>query len=315
MMFVPRAYSQPIPRTIAARHSPAGQVTSSPLSVELVADPFSAEMLTSVSKSDQPINPLTNHPFDVSSPLVSQLFNIFHPSDPISYRMEPLISPAMKTLKPHPLPYTKKSILGTIGQQSITGIAQNVGQSVSGLWSSLSAGIASSMLNRTLGLSSADVANMSHAPAAVRTGGRVAAGDAEAPPPVDSTAEGMGNDAPPASTLVEEREIETLFSQFENSRRNTKPSSDGDADDGTSTHNATGDARAAARVRREEHKVRALNHNGRVDYCIQEGALDFNPITTIASHMSYWADEDVNHFILTQLLSRRPRQPDGPSVS
>lgn len=32
--------------------------------------------------------------------------------------------------------------------------------------------------------------------------------------------------------------------------------------------------------------------------------LDFNPMNTIASHLSYWADEDVSHFIQSQLLSR-----------
>ena len=34
-------------------------------------------------------------------------------------------------------------------------------------------------------------------------------------------------------------------------------------------------------------------------------ALDFNPINTIASHLQYWQDEDVTHFIVSQLLSRR----------
>jgi hypothetical protein len=35
------------------------------------------------------------------------------------------------------------------------------------------------------------------------------------------------------------------------------------------------------------------------------GALDFNPINTIASHMSYWQDEDVSHFLCSQLLCNR----------
>lgn len=34
-------------------------------------------------------------------------------------------------------------------------------------------------------------------------------------------------------------------------------------------------------------------------------ALDFNPINTIASHMCYWQDEDVTHFMLSQMLSNR----------
>lgn len=40
-------------------------------------------------------------------------------------------------------------------------------------------------------------------------------------------------------------------------------------------------------------------------------ALDFNPINTIASHLGYWADEDVNHFILSQLLSNKGKDTKG----
>jgi len=35
------------------------------------------------------------------------------------------------------------------------------------------------------------------------------------------------------------------------------------------------------------------------------GAFDISLIASIASHLTYWADEDVNHFILSQILSRR----------
>ena len=58
------------------------------------------------------------------------------------------------------------------------------------------------------------------------------------------------------------------------------------------------------KLRREEAKVRRLNSNGRVDYAIQEGAFDINLLAAIASHLSYWADEDVSHFMISQLLSR-----------
>jgi hypothetical protein len=36
--------------------------------------------------------------------------------------------------------------------------------------------------------------------------------------------------------------------------------------------------------------------------------LDINPLNTIASHISYWSDEDVSHFILSQLLANRDRE-------
>jgi len=38
------------------------------------------------------------------------------------------------------------------------------------------------------------------------------------------------------------------------------------------------------------------------------GAFDISLIASIASHLSYWADEDVNHFMLSQMLSRTRRR-------
>lgn len=136
-------------RTIAARRQPNSLPSESPLNPEV--DPFLA--------IEQRLSPVTGLPFSVSSPKMAQLFNIFHPSDPIAYRLEPLISPAMSSLKPQALPYTKKGIFGAVAPQGLSGIGVKVGQSVSGLWSSFSANIASSLLNRSLGFTSEDVAN------------------------------------------------------------------------------------------------------------------------------------------------------------
>ena len=35
------------------------------------------------------------------------------------------------------------------------------------------------------------------------------------------------------------------------------------------------------------------------------GAFDISLIAAVASHLSYWADEDVSHFVISQLLSRQ----------
>ena len=136
-------------RTIAARRQPNALPSESPLDPEYEADPFYAG-------PDHRLSPVTGLPFSVSSPRMAQLFN---PSDPIAYRLEPLISPAMSSLKPQALPYTKKGIFGTVAPQGLSGIGVKVGQSVSGLWSTFSANIASSLLNRSLGFSSEDVAS------------------------------------------------------------------------------------------------------------------------------------------------------------
>lgn len=38
---------------------------------------------------------------------------------------------------------------------------------------------------------------------------------------------------------------------------------------------------------------------------VSRGVFDISLIASIASHLSYWGDEDVNHFVISQLLSRQ----------
>lgn len=40
---------------------------------------------------------------------------------------------------------------------------------------------------------------------------------------------------------------------------------------------------------------------------VLRGAFDISLIASIASHLTYWGDEDVNHFMLSQMLSRKSR--------
>ncbi len=264
-------------RTIGARRFPGSLPSESPLNPELVNDPF---LTAGAASQDQHVSAITGLPFSVSSPKVSQLFNIFHPSDPISYRLEPLISPAMSSLKPQALPYTKKGIFGSVAPQGLTGIGAKVGQSVSGLWSSLSAGIASNLLNRSLGLTQEDVANFtassqSQSPGA---GTNIAGGvisdvtalgektnarkrqlaDTRGGPPVTVS----GNDV----TLLDD-ELETLYSKFQKKQADL---TEDDKTEGLLRESLADEEAKAQRLRREEVKVRALNRNGRVDYSIQE---------------------------------------------
>ncbi|KAK4152135.1 DDHD domain-containing protein [Chaetomidium leptoderma] len=335
-------------RTISARNLPNALPSESPLNPDYMDDPFLDP--PSQSYANERVSPVTGLPFSVSSPKVGQLFNVFHPSDPISYRVEPLISPVMTTLKPQVLPYTKKGIFDSVAPQGLTGIGAKVGQSVSGLWSSLSAGIASNLLNRSLGLSNEDVAKITASqqaqqaqqqkqqkqqqqqqqqhPSSPGAGTNIAAGviaeskalsDAERS---EKTAERMRQLASGAAsggagaTLIE-HDLETLFSRFQKNRVDMgAKDEEKDNDRGKGATRATlgheqwlEEEKKAQRLRREEMKIRALNRNGRVDYCIQESVLDFNPINTIASHMSYWADEDVSHFMLSQMLASKARTP------
>ncbi|KAF1838429.1 DDHD-domain-containing protein [Decorospora gaudefroyi] len=258
------------------------------------------------------------HAFDIttSSPLCKQMFNIFHPTDPISYRIEPLISPAMSALKAQPLPYTKKGIFGAPASQGFTGLGQRVGQGVTDFWTSLGSGIASGLLNRSLGISGTDMANASAQ--AQRTSRPLNANSNRSLVPglnepasafiseerrrrlgQETIAEGEDGEHPP--TLIE-GDIETLFAGFQR-RRQSQQSEDGNRDVEKDLEWQELEEKSR-KLKKEEMKVRGLNGNGRVDYSIQEGAFDISLLASIASHMTYWTDEDVAHFMISQLLAR-----------
>jgi hypothetical protein len=171
----------------------------------------------------------------------------------------------MSSLKPQVLPYTKKSLFGSVAPQGLTGIGAKVGQSVtqgvSGLWSSLSAGIANSMLNRSLGLTNEDVANMSAN--AAPSDERSEQTNQKKQKLAEASANGQngsGNDP----TLIDD-DLETLYSKFQKTRQDlSKEEKDEDARDWVE------EEKKSRKFRREEMKVRAMNRNGRVDYSIQE---------------------------------------------
>ena len=243
-------------RKIAGRQSIKNKPVPSPLNPDSMDDPFLGPASTqsgdiSSAKDSEIIT------IGVSSPKCSQLYNIFHPADPIAYRIEPLVSSAMAGLKPQPLPYTKKGIFGMQGQ-GITGISARVGQSVSGFWSNITSGVANSLLNRSLGLtgegqisSSNSVTNPQIQPKPV--GAAAAAASA-------NTEQAEDPERPP--TLIDS-ELETLYAGFEKRRRSHQ------ADESESAAWMEAEDRAK-RLKREEAKVRALNSNGRVDFSVQE---------------------------------------------
>ena len=205
----------------------------------------------------------------ISSPKCAQLFNIFHPADPIAYRIEPLISNAMSPLKPQPLPYTKKGIFGAQGQ-GFSNIGAMVSQSVGGMWTNLTSGVASSLLNRSLGLSGdgqvASSQSFSAPQLQTRRENSISAGGG-----TNITAGGvLSEEKRPAEehppTLLDADKI-TLYTEFEEKRKALQ--SDGSRDFGENPEWMEAERRSR-RLRLEETKVRALNSNGRVDFSIQE---------------------------------------------
>lgn len=268
-------------RRIAARSTLKYKSAQTPLSPDAMDDPFlgaSVDQFTTAAKEPSEILSIT-----VSSPKCKQLFNIFHNADCIAYRLEPLISRSMSALKPQPLPYTKKGYFGA-PTQGFTGIGALVGQSVSGLWTNITSGVANSLLNRSLGLtvenqlaysqSGAGASGRSRAPSSAAAGTNIVSGGVVAPinkerkqRSTDDSIPSSGNSGEHPPTRLD-AEIETLYAGFQKQRKSLQLQGE-ERPDFVASREAEDRAR---RLRKEEEKVRALNLNGRVDYVIQEYA-------------------------------------------
>lgn len=211
----------------------------------------------------------------------------------------------MASLKPQPLPYTKRGIFGAPVGQGFTGIGARVGKSVSSMWSS----VASSLLTRGLGYGeeptkTSGLAQKSSGPlsmplvtkASSLSGGagtNISAGVIPAtPPPIpaDGTeiakmgrVDRVATDAQTANekkqhppTLIE-NELETLSGDFEKRRRVAQ--SDTEARDlGTGIIKGSPEWAEAEergrRLRKEEGKVRQLNRKCRFMKPIMDSHAD-----------------------------------------
>lgn len=188
----------------------------------------------------------------VSSPQCEELYNIFHPSDPVSYRLEPLISPAMTALKPQLLPFVKKSIWTASGQ-SLSSIGSRFGS----MWTNFTSGVASSLLNRSLGIQ----AEESPVPGHSRSSSQQSLSEFKADRENSKDKKIPSNLSEVEFPTLIDSGLETLYEGFQKGTRSDAKSAQKDnveAED------------HSRKIKFEENKIRALNTNGRVDYSIQE---------------------------------------------
>ena len=266
-------------RTIAGRGTPNLRPAQTPFGVP--NDPFSTPGVGGTSYAEG----------TTSSPKCANVYNIFYNSDPIAYRLEPLISQAMASLKPQNLPYTKRGLFTAPVAEGLSGIGNRVGQSVSSMWTSLSSGIASNLVNRSLGISAEDATRLSnplsHQPSRMSQSNLVnpnalsgslssestlplsksaAIGDKKSSKDASLALE-VGDEGEHPPTLIDTK-LETLFSGFQSrSSEDHGEAGSSDMGDDPDRHELEAESR---RLKKEEAKVHALNANKRVDYCIQE---------------------------------------------
>ncbi|KAF9918669.1 hypothetical protein BX616_006915 [Lobosporangium transversale] len=197
-------------------------------------------------------------------PAVENLFNIFHRSDPVAYRVEPLISRSFGSkTRPALVPYHKGGLKGLhIGIQDFSNDLANRANT---MMESVKLGITTSAITRALGFKTNPVAN-----AAVIHNAK-AQGSGSIP--------GQASDTE-LTTIVDGGELTEVST---NSNGNTTP-------------RMTPEMFSAI----SKAKVRALNKTGRVDWCLQEGVFENAYLSALSVHMQYWSDSDVAAFIIRQ---------------
>ncbi|KAJ3009489.1 hypothetical protein HKX48_007915 [Thoreauomyces humboldtii] len=231
----------------------------------------------------------------LSSPAVNALYNIFHPHDPVAYRIEPVIDREFAAQKPVPIPYTKGGLKGTIvGIQDLgNGIADR-GRS---MLEAATRGITSTKAVVTSGLTSSmgrvlTVVSSIHAFKAVSPSGTVAGSHEHLDHQDDQT----------GHTSAAEHHANLLNATFGLS---SPPSSTNELTHQLPTptsHEPAVEMREIVRANpASATDVERLNPRGRIDYVLQEGVLENPYISALGVHMNYWGDPDCALFMLREL--------------
>lgn len=76
------------------------------------------------SRSQLPDDYKPNKDYDFASPKCQNLYNIFHPCDPVGYRMEPLVAPRFANLKPVEIPFALEGINTQL--QDLAGLGDDI---------------------------------------------------------------------------------------------------------------------------------------------------------------------------------------------
>ncbi|KAK9449809.1 DDHD domain-containing protein [Limtongia smithiae] len=239
-------------------------------------------------------------------PRVVDLYNVFHPADPISYRLEPLVVKRMAELKPQPIPPMRRGLNNQIA--NLAELTSRVAQSASNMWTSVASGLASSILNKSLGYDTASDAsgNASAAgtvqSAATMDGKSDGVGSTSADTASEATmfqrelattihntptSAGSGSNSNSLSLAVNSNTVETLYSRFQQDSPKLQKAAD-----------------EHWRLQRDEELIRGLNYTGRVDFALSEGYMDITLLSSLGSHLGYFRDEDVASFVVGQLLAQ-----------
>ncbi|KAJ3312040.1 hypothetical protein HDV04_003427 [Boothiomyces sp. JEL0838] len=198
-----------------------------------------------------------------SRPIVRQLYNIYHPYDPVAHRIEPLFSHRMSSLKPHPVIYSKGGITQTV--KGIEAAGNEMVEKGKSLFAGLvnSAGSVVSSLSKIAAAPPTEV-EMEYIETSTTPDRRVS---------IISVKSGKDVD-------YKENKLDPKPKEKANPSSKTEPSKIQWA---------------------VMEKIKELNCHGRLDFALQESILENPYLSSLGVHMNYWSDADVNALIIRSL--------------
>ncbi|KAI7892956.1 DDHD domain-containing protein [Mucor mucedo] len=221
-------------------------------------------------------------------PAVENLYNIFHKSDPVAYRLEPLIARHYTSkLKPEPIPYMKGGLKGVI--DASFNVGSGIANRAGAMYESFKMGLTTTLFMRGLGLSRQQIYQDSHPDE-----------EAEEEVDIDSSLAAMDDHNRLTRMRSNSDPARAFSSDFRYKNNNQQSSIKGKSSVRKSppiplpTANGTPYSQGA-------QKLKMLNVTGRVDYSIQEGLLENPYLSAFSAHMQYWQDLDVAAFLIKQI--------------
>lgn len=222
------------------------------------------------------------HIVGLVSPGVKAYYNIFHPCDPIAYRVDPLVDRDAASLPAKKVPYTQGSLPSQI--QKFQDLAAKFSQDASSLWTNM----AGTLL---------DTSN--------KGAGKV-----------------FNNNSVLSGILAlgkSESQKSKKNGSLSNNNSNDNNSHYGsEKKEGSVAENKTEDSKSlpiSERLPFSElpperqaevlEKLAQFNYTGQIDYALQEGVLDISLFAALASHVSYFENADLASFVLKAIYNLR----------
>ncbi|KAJ2963974.1 hypothetical protein NQZ79_g1067 [Umbelopsis isabellina] len=203
----------------------------------------------------------------VCYPACSNIYNIFYRSDPVAFRLEPLIARHFTAhLKPEPIPYHKGGLKG-IFDASYT-VTSDIANRAEAVLESLKSS-ATSWFRREELSTSPDGTELTDEPEEITLS------------TLNTNLEKPNSE--PTSPMI---------SKSDDLLRKAQGSSV------KSTGRSKSDMRAYVTG---AERLKMLNSTGRVDYFIQEGILENSYLSALQSHLVYWKDTDVAAFLIRSI--------------